>query len=195
MAIADDIARLQAQEDRLSFSHFDEDTAFALGIIARDMAIAANQSIVLDVSLWDRRLFYFSMVGKTPDNPDWVRRKANVVRRFMKSSYAVGREISAGTREFGPAFGIYHSMASLMREGIVMTRGQDAPDVEARNAYTEHERIFAAIEGGDPALASREMDRHILLAARRLRFDMSDSHRLDGVEHAASIDSVGAHAG
>lgn len=106
MSIAHDVARLQAQEDRLVFSHFDEDAAFAVGTIARDMAIAANQSIVLDVSLWDRRMFYFSMVGKTPDNPEWVRRKANVVRRFMKSSYAVGREISAGTREFGPAFGI-----------------------------------------------------------------------------------------
>ena len=30
------------------------------------------------------------MEGTTPDNPEWVRRKSNVVARFHRSSYAVG---------------------------------------------------------------------------------------------------------
>ena len=30
------------------------------------------------------------MDGTTPDNPEWVRRKSNVVARFHRSSYAVG---------------------------------------------------------------------------------------------------------
>ena len=28
--------------------------------------------------------------GTTPDNPEWVRRKRNIVRRFFRSSYAIG---------------------------------------------------------------------------------------------------------
>ncbi|WP_404403165.1 heme-degrading domain-containing protein [Pelagibacterium halotolerans] len=85
-----------AQEDRLVFSRFDEAAAFEIGTAIRDIALAEGHSIVCDIRLWDRPLFYMALPGTTADNPDWVRRKANVVRRFSKSTYRMVLERGAG---------------------------------------------------------------------------------------------------
>ncbi|GGF16054.1 UPF0303 protein [Youhaiella tibetensis] len=87
MAGADDIAGVIEQERALVFESFDDDAAFAIGSAIRDMAIAEKLGIVCSIVLWDRPLFYMTRPGTTADNSDWVRRKANVVRRFHKSSY------------------------------------------------------------------------------------------------------------
>lgn len=87
MATADDIARIIEQEQTLVFDSFDEDTAFAIGSAIREHAIADKLGLVCSIVLWDRPLFYMTRPGTTTDNSDWVRRKANVVRRFHKSTY------------------------------------------------------------------------------------------------------------
>ena len=46
-------------------------------------------AIVIDIQLHGLPLFYFARQGTTPDNPEWVRRKRNIVRRFCES-YATG---------------------------------------------------------------------------------------------------------
>ncbi|MCD7060071.1 heme-degrading domain-containing protein [Pelagibacterium sp. HS1C4-1] len=88
--------RIVAQEEALVFERFDESTAFAIGTAIRDAAIAEGHSIVCDIRLWDRPLFYMALPGTSADNPDWVRRKANVVRRFGKSTYRMVLERGAG---------------------------------------------------------------------------------------------------
>ena len=87
MATADDIARIIEQEQTLVFSTFDEEAAFAIGSAVREAAIAAKLPLVCSIVTWDRPLFYMTRPGTTADNADWVRRKANVVKRFQKSSY------------------------------------------------------------------------------------------------------------
>lgn len=102
MSVADDIARIIAQEKRLVFERFDEATAFAIGATIRQRALDESLSLVVDVRLWDRQLFYAAMPGTTCDNPDWVRRKANTVKRLFKSSYRVVLEQARDDRMFPP---------------------------------------------------------------------------------------------
>ena len=93
MPIADDLARIALQEQELQFVTFDEDAAWRLGSQIRSLAVARNLSLVVDVRRFGQPLFYAALPGTTPDNVEWVRRKGNVVARFHRSSYAIGREM------------------------------------------------------------------------------------------------------
>jgi uncharacterized protein (UPF0303 family) len=95
VAISDDLKQVALQEQRLRFSRFDEETAWEIGARLRALADARKLPIVIDIRLSSRQLFYCAMAGSTPDNPEWVRRKSNVVLRFLKSSYRLGRELAA----------------------------------------------------------------------------------------------------
>jgi uncharacterized protein (UPF0303 family) len=94
MPIENDIERLLTQERILRFGSFDEASAFAIGNSLRVLALERSLPIVIDVRLPERQLFYCAMPGSTPDNPEWVRRKSNVVMRYYCSSYRKGRELA-----------------------------------------------------------------------------------------------------
>ncbi len=51
--------------------------------------------MVIDVRRFGQPLFYVALEGTTPDHPEWVRRKSNVVARFHRSSYAIGLKMRA----------------------------------------------------------------------------------------------------
>lgn len=85
--IEDDIAAIAAQERALVFARFDEDVAYDLGREMRALATARGLAVVIDIRAWDRPLFFAALPGTSADNSEWVRRKANVVRRFRQSSY------------------------------------------------------------------------------------------------------------
>ena len=51
------------------------------------LASERHLPIVIDIRRFGHPLFYVAMEGTTPDNPEWVRRKSNVVARFHHSSY------------------------------------------------------------------------------------------------------------
>ena len=94
MAVQDDIAALVIQETTLTFPGFTPDLAWQIGTTLRDLAIARNYPLVIDVRRFGsphQQLFYCALAGTTPDNARWVQRKINVVARFHKSSYHVGR--------------------------------------------------------------------------------------------------------
>jgi uncharacterized protein (UPF0303 family) len=90
----DDIARLKLQEERLRFTSFTEDEAWALGSLMRQRAMSRKLPLVIDIRSAGRRLFYAAMPGTEPDHEEWVWRKINVVTRFQKSSYRMGRELA-----------------------------------------------------------------------------------------------------
>jgi uncharacterized protein (UPF0303 family) len=102
MAAADDIALIQKQEAALVFDAFDEAVAFAVGSAIRARALADNLPIVIDIRTFDRPLFYAAMPGSNASNPDWARRKTNVVKRFLKSSYRLVLEQQRPDRTFKP---------------------------------------------------------------------------------------------
>lgn len=95
MTISDDLKQLALQEDVLRFTSFDENTAWELGLKFRDLAETRKLPVVIDIRLAGRQLFHTALAASTPDNPEWVRRKSNVVLRYFKSSYRVGRELAA----------------------------------------------------------------------------------------------------
>jgi len=94
MNINDDLAAIARQESNLVFDAFDEHTAWRIGSRLRDLAVARGHNLVIDVRRFGQQLFYCALPGAVPDQAEWVRRKVNVVSRFHRSSYAVGRELA-----------------------------------------------------------------------------------------------------
>ncbi|MDC9825973.1 heme-degrading domain-containing protein [Devosia sp. ZB163] len=87
MSVADDIAKVTEQEQRLVFDAFDEATALTIGDAIRQIAVDAGVAVAIDIRFFNRPLFYYAMKGTSADNPDWLRRKGNCVRRWDRSSY------------------------------------------------------------------------------------------------------------
>lgn len=106
MAQSDDskqaIGQIIRQEQALIFPSFDENEAFALGSRIRDIAVKEKLGIAIEISLWDRQLFYATTAGSTVDNQEWLRRKFNVVRRFHASTYRLVLEQNRDDRMFAP---------------------------------------------------------------------------------------------
>ncbi len=90
-----DLTRIALQEQTLLFPHFDDHIAWTLGTCIRELAVARNLSVVIDIRRPNQQLFYTALPGTTADNPDWVRRKSNLTLRFHRSSYAIGLETRA----------------------------------------------------------------------------------------------------
>ena len=94
MSLDVDLARIELQEQRLRFDAFDADTAWALALTLREDGLARKAPIVALVETWAIKLAAFALPGATEDNFDWARRKINVVRRFQRSSYAMGLQLA-----------------------------------------------------------------------------------------------------
>lgn len=90
MSVVDDLTCVDLQERELRFPRFDAEVAWELGSRLRAMARERGLAIVIDVRRFNQPLFYTALEGTTPDNPEWVRRKTNVVARYHRSSYGMG---------------------------------------------------------------------------------------------------------
>lgn len=90
MGLNEDLEKIALQERELRLARFDAQVAWELGSKIRAMAIERGLTLVVDVRRFGQPLFYAALDGTTPDNPEWVRRKSNVVARFHRSSYGVG---------------------------------------------------------------------------------------------------------
>ncbi|HVU45551.1 MAG TPA: heme-degrading domain-containing protein [Terracidiphilus sp.] len=93
MGLAEDIERVALQESELRLPRLDAQIAWELGTRLRAMAIERSFAIVIDVRRFGQQLFYAALEGTTPDNPEWVRRKTNVVARYHRSSYGMGLQL------------------------------------------------------------------------------------------------------
>ena len=91
MGAAEDLKIIDEQEKLLRFAGFDAATAWQLGSIMRQRLIDAGAGGTIEIEVAGQVLFACVTVGATPGQADWVRRKRNTVRRFARSSYAVGR--------------------------------------------------------------------------------------------------------
>lgn len=78
---------LAAQEERLQFDRFDNDTAIALGQRMLDAARERGLPLVISVRRNGQRLFHAALPGTSADNDAWVDRKARIVDRYGHSSY------------------------------------------------------------------------------------------------------------
>jgi uncharacterized protein (UPF0303 family) len=90
MGLSEDLEGIARQERELVLPRLDAEMAWELGTRMRELALARGLAVVIDVRRFGQPLFYAALEGTTPDHPEWVRRKSNVVARFHLSSYAVG---------------------------------------------------------------------------------------------------------
>jgi uncharacterized protein (UPF0303 family) len=90
MGLNEDIERVALQERELRLPRLDARVAWELGARLRSMAEERGLSVVIDVRRFGQPLFYTALDGTTPDNPEWVRRKGNMVARYHRSSYGMG---------------------------------------------------------------------------------------------------------
>ena len=86
------LEELEAQESRLVFDHFDEDTAWALGVALREAALEAALPVAISVRRNGQRLFHAALPGSSADNDGWLDRKSAVVDRYGRSSLRVGEQ-------------------------------------------------------------------------------------------------------
>lgn len=93
MSLAEDMERVALQERELRLQRLDAEVAWKLGAWLRAAAVERGLAIVIDVRRFGQQLFYSALEGTTPDNPEWVRRKSNVVARYHRSSYGVGLQL------------------------------------------------------------------------------------------------------
>jgi uncharacterized protein (UPF0303 family) len=93
-----DLARVALQEHRLRFDAFDAELAWDLALALREDAVAQKAPVVVVIESWVMPLVSFALPGATADNYDWARRKINVVRRFQRSSYALGLVLAQSGR-------------------------------------------------------------------------------------------------
>ena len=87
MGLQEDLDRIALQERELILPSLDADIAWQIGSKLRAIATERRLPIVIDIRRFGHPLFYAAMDGTTPDNPEWVRRKGNVVARFHHSSF------------------------------------------------------------------------------------------------------------
>ena len=92
--------KLAEQESRLVFDHFDEDTAWALGVALREAALAAALPVAILIRRNGQRLFHAALAGSSADNDGWLERKSAVVDRYGRSSLRVGEQFRAGGGSF-----------------------------------------------------------------------------------------------
>jgi uncharacterized protein (UPF0303 family) len=109
MSIQDDLDRIAVQESTLILPAFTPDTAWQIGTLLRDLAIARKYSIVVDVRRFGsphQQLFYTALEGTTPDNARWVQRKINTVNRMYRSSYRVGLTLALENISFADRYNL-----------------------------------------------------------------------------------------
>lgn len=149
MSAADDIEKIALQESRLAFKAFNEGTAFGLGNLIRERALADKLPVVVEIRMWDRLLFYAALPGSTASNGDWVRRKLNVVKMFQKSTYRMVLDQERPDRTFRPGYGLDPSDYVLAGGGFPITLERSgvvgAIGVSGLPERQDHEVIVAGL--------------------------------------------------
>jgi len=119
----DDFERIARQERELQWTSFNEDDAWQLGSTLREMAAERRLAIVIDIRRFAPHfgnqpgppLFYAALHGTSPDNAEWARRKANLVARLHRSSYAIGLTLKARNTTLQEKYGL--SLADYASHG------------------------------------------------------------------------------
>ena len=97
---APSLTELAAEEEQLQFTRFTADDAWELGSALVATGRERGLPLAVDITRNRHQLFHAALTGATPDNDQWIARKARTVHRFGHSSLAVGQRF----REMGTTF-------------------------------------------------------------------------------------------
>lgn len=106
VSIEEDIQCITEQEQRLVCAEFDLNTAWQLGTRLREIALARNQPLTIEIRLARETVFFCAMPGVAPSNADWARRKRNTVELMHRSSYGVGRDLERDAQTLQSLMGL-----------------------------------------------------------------------------------------
>ena len=83
------IATIASEEQELSFSSFTHDDAWQLGITLREIAVARDLPVAINIRLGEQQVFQAARAGSSADNDDWIARKVRTALRFGRASFTV----------------------------------------------------------------------------------------------------------
>jgi uncharacterized protein (UPF0303 family) len=106
MDIAHDLQTIAHQERTLVFPQFHADEAWQIGTQLREMALARDAAIVIDVRTFGQPMFHAALDGTSPSNARWAQRKANTVAHFHRSSYAIGLALQQANATFADKYAL-----------------------------------------------------------------------------------------
>ncbi len=90
---------------RLKFKTFSNTDAFLLGKYISEKSIKENLSIVIRIERNNQIIFQFAANNTSKDNEFWIEKKANVVKRFGKSSRDVSNRLLEQNLSFEEKYG------------------------------------------------------------------------------------------
>ncbi len=82
--------QLLQEEQELQFASFEETAAWQIGCQIVERARKEQLPIVVDIMRGTHQLFHAALSGSSPDNDEWVKRKARAAIRFGHSSLYMG---------------------------------------------------------------------------------------------------------
>lgn len=153
----DDLERIARQQRELQWTSFNEDDAWQLGSTLRELAAERQLAIVIDIRRFAPHLgnqagaplFYAALHGTSPDNAEWARRKANLVARLHRSSYAVGLALKARNTTLLEKYGLpladYASHGGAFPITIAGTGVIGAVTVSGLPQRDDHELVVEAL--------------------------------------------------
>jgi uncharacterized protein (UPF0303 family) len=103
------VAELEAQEAELRFPSFSNGQGIALGAAIARKARDRGQAIAVDVRRCGQQIYHCALDGTTPDNDQWIARKARTVERFGHASFLIGARLKL----FGLGMEEKHFVSSL----------------------------------------------------------------------------------
>jgi len=94
MSIQFSYETLLQQEKDLVFPSFDCDAAHKLGMMLIERARRENKVIVVSISIARQTIFHYALGVLGPNSDNWLRRKANVVYEYHRSSLNFGTKLA-----------------------------------------------------------------------------------------------------
>ncbi len=87
-------------------AHFDNGMALDMGLKIIDLAKQRKHSIAVSIDRINHNVFKFVSDGLPADKHNWLRRKANVAKRFEESSLSVKSDLQEGGMSLTETFGL-----------------------------------------------------------------------------------------
>ena len=100
------LAQLEAEYEELQFSAFTFEDAWAIGSALVERGRRDALPIAIDITLNNQVLFHAALPGSSPDNDQWLARKARVVRRFHRSSLFIAQRLKEKGESLEGKFGL-----------------------------------------------------------------------------------------
>ena len=100
------LAQLEAEYEELQFSAFTFEDAWAIGSSLVELGRRDSLPISIDITLNNQVLFHAGLPGSSPDNDQWLARKARVAQRFHRSSLLVALRLKEKGESLEAKFGL-----------------------------------------------------------------------------------------